>query len=287
MKTGRHLLLVVGLVGVMGVTAAVALGAVSWGSAIEVPGTAALNVGGNAYVNSISCTGAGTCAAGGYYTDAAGTKRAFVAYETSGVWGAAVKVPGTVVNGDAEVTAVSCGAAGTCVAGGYYDDDNSVQGVFVMDATNGAWGAARRVPGTASLKTSNANVTAVSCASAGNGIGGSYCSATGQQVFVAREKNGVGGKAITVPGIAALNTGRDASLTSISCGSPGNCAASSSYRTSRPYTYQAFVVNSKNGVWGKAKKVPGTAALSTGGQGSRLPWSRARARSLARPAAPT
>ena len=56
MKTGRHLLLVVGLVGVMGVTAAVALGAVSWGSAIEVPGTAALNVGGesgpDAHVNS-------------------------------------------------------------------------------------------------------------------------------------------------------------------------------------------------------------------------------------------
>ena len=57
MRAVRRLLVVLG---VIGATAAAALaGLVSWGSAIEVPGTAALNVGGNATVNSVSCPSAG------------------------------------------------------------------------------------------------------------------------------------------------------------------------------------------------------------------------------------
>ena len=38
-----------------------------WGTAIEVPGTAALNAGGDAEVTSVSCASAGNCAAGGFY----------------------------------------------------------------------------------------------------------------------------------------------------------------------------------------------------------------------------
>src|ERR1041385_4835388 len=41
----------------------------SWDKAIEVPGMATLNRGGNAHVDSISCAAAGECAAGGHYTD--------------------------------------------------------------------------------------------------------------------------------------------------------------------------------------------------------------------------
>ena len=53
----------------------------SWGNAIEVPGTAGLNGGGNAHVNSVSCPTAGKCTAGGYYTDGSlptGHPQAFV-----------------------------------------------------------------------------------------------------------------------------------------------------------------------------------------------------------------
>ena len=39
----------------------------AWGTAEEVPGTAALNVGGFAVVNSVSCAAAGTCSASGTY----------------------------------------------------------------------------------------------------------------------------------------------------------------------------------------------------------------------------
>ena len=41
----------------------------AWGTAEEVPGTAALNAGGNAGVNSVSCPSAGNCSAGGLYDD--------------------------------------------------------------------------------------------------------------------------------------------------------------------------------------------------------------------------
>src|SRR6516225_5899678 len=41
-----------------------------WRMAEQVPGTATLNTGGNANINSVSCPAPGDCSAGGYYTDA-------------------------------------------------------------------------------------------------------------------------------------------------------------------------------------------------------------------------
>ena len=50
-----------------------------WRTAQEVPGTAALNAGGGAGVGSVSCAPAGTCSAGGSYSDSSGHGQAFVA----------------------------------------------------------------------------------------------------------------------------------------------------------------------------------------------------------------
>jgi len=47
-------------------------------TAIEVPGTATLNKGRNALVESVSCPSAGNCGAGGSYTDSNGHLQAFV-----------------------------------------------------------------------------------------------------------------------------------------------------------------------------------------------------------------
>jgi hypothetical protein len=43
-----------------------------------VPGTAALNTGGNAAIESVSCAAVGGCAAGGSYRDGSGHDQAFV-----------------------------------------------------------------------------------------------------------------------------------------------------------------------------------------------------------------
>jgi hypothetical protein len=64
----------------------------AWGTAIEVPGTAALNQGGIAEVNSVSCASAGNCSAGGYYVDSSGHEQAFVVSQLDGTWGTAIEV---------------------------------------------------------------------------------------------------------------------------------------------------------------------------------------------------
>jgi hypothetical protein len=53
----------------------------AWGTAEEVPGTAALNKG-NAAIGTVSCAPAGTCSAGGSYTDSSGHGQAFVVSQT-------------------------------------------------------------------------------------------------------------------------------------------------------------------------------------------------------------
>src|SRR6266705_5298611 len=98
-----------------------------WGNAVELPGSAALNAGGNAQVLSVSCPSEGNCAAGGYYTDSALHDQAFVASERNGRWGNAIEVPGTAAlnpHAKAWVYSVSCPTAGNCAAGGYYTDSS-------------------------------------------------------------------------------------------------------------------------------------------------------------------
>jgi hypothetical protein len=223
----------------------------AWGKAVEVPGTPALNAGGNAEVDEVSCASAGNCSAGGSYTDGSGHAQAFVVNETNGTWENAVEVPGmpTLNAGSAAIHSVSCGSAGNCSAGGFYTDGSGHFQAFVVNQANGAWGKAVEVPGTPALNAGgNAEVDEVSCASAGNcSAGGSYADSSNiAQVFVVSETNGVWGSAIEVPGSGALNLGGGAGLTSMSCPSVGNCSAGGSY-ADRSHNQQAFVVNETNG----------------------------------------
>ena len=239
-----------------------------WGQAIEVPGLGALNKGGHVGVVSVSCGSAGSCAAGGSYTGRRGHEQGFVAVERNGVWGTAIEVPGLAAlntSGDAWVGSVSCASAGSCVAGGSYNTGRHGQQGFVADERNGVWRKAIAVPG---LAAGSALVSSVSCASAGScAAGGFFTNNRGGQGFVAVERNGVWGQAIEVPGLAALNKGDDAGVSSVSCGSAGSCAAGGYYfLDDNPYdlTEQGFVAVERNGRWGKAIQVPGLKALNGG-----------------------
>jgi cytochrome c551/c552 len=238
----------------------------TWGNAIEIPGTATLNTGGEATVISVSCASAGNCAAGGNYTGSHAPLKfkAFVADEVNGTWGNAIEVPGT---GNAEVASVSCPSAGNCTVGGSYTGSSGHPQAFVANEVNGTWGNAIEVPGTATLNTGgNAGVISLSCPSAGDcTVGGSYTGSSGNaQAFVADEVNGTWGNAIEVPGTATLNTGGNAAADSVSCASAGNCAAGGNYTVGQA-KFLAFVANEVNGTWGHAIEVPGTAALNAGG----------------------
>ncbi len=241
-----------------------------WGSAIEMPGSAALNAGGNAQVLSMSCPSAGNCAAGGYYTDRALHDQAFVASERNGRWGNAIEVPGSAAlnpHANAWVYSVSCPSAGNCAAGGYYTDSSYDIEAFVVSERSGRWGTVMEVPGSAALNAgANGVVHSVSCPSAGNcAAGGEYADSSGRfQAFVASEQNGRWGNAVKVPGTAALNAGGIASVNWVSCPSAGNCVAGG-YYTDHAFRNQAFVASERSGRWGNAIKVPGTAALDGGG----------------------
>ncbi|HEY3733015.1 MAG TPA: hypothetical protein VGL63_03785 [Streptosporangiaceae bacterium] len=249
-----------------------------WGTAEQVPGIASLNVGKpGSQITSLSCGGVGDCSAGGFYSDASGHEQAFVVTETGGVWGNAQEVPGTAAlnaGGSAQVQSVSCKAGGNCTAGGFYassinDTIPTIQ-AFVVDETDGTWGTAQEVPGTAALNGGGfAVVFAVSCASAGNcSAGGEYTDSTpATQAFVVDETGGTWGTAEEIPGISALNVQKLAAVNSISCTAPGDCTAGGVYQDGS-FNGQAFVVDETGGTWGTAEEIPGTAALDQGAPGA-------------------
>jgi hypothetical protein len=250
----------------------------TWGNAQEVPGSAALDQGSpGAAVVSVSCAAPGDCSAGGYYSDAAGHQQAFVVNETGGTWGKAVEVPGSAAlngGGYAQINSVSCAAAGDCSAGGYYAS-NSADGIPVVQAmvvtqTNGTWGTAIEVPGTAGRNGGGyAQINSVSCATPGNcSAGGEYTGTTpATQAFVVNQSGGKWGTAVEVPGTAVLNKRGLAQVNSVSCATAGNCSAGGFYQDAA-YNSQAFVVNETGGTWGTAVEVPGTAALDQGSPGA-------------------
>jgi hypothetical protein len=244
----------------------------TWGTAAEVPGTAALNGGGSAEVYSVSCPAAGECGAGGYYTDASGRQQAFVVSETGGTWGTAEEVPGTAAlnrgNPGAVIQSVSCPAVGDCSAGGYYTDASGGQQAFVVGETGGTWGTAQRVPGTATLNAGGyAGVQSVSCPAVGDcTAGGFYASSAIDgvptvQAMIVTETNGTWQTAREVPGSGALNGGGYAEIYSVSCKSTVSCSAGGAYTNSTPAT-EAFVVSESGGTWGNATEVSGIAALN-------------------------
>jgi hypothetical protein len=245
----------------------------AWGTAKAVPGIAALNKGGVARVYSMSCGSAGNCSLGGYYTNASGDWKAFVASEKNGTWGAAKEIAGSLSKGlFTLVYSVSCGAAGWCTAAGYYTGATSVE-AFVADEVKGTWGAAREVAG--SLNTDGlADISSVSCASAGNCSAGGFYTVLDtaednaySQAFVVSETDGVWGIPVEVPGIETLDKRGGAEITSVSCHSAGNCSAGG-YYVDGSGDQQAFVVSESIGIWRTAKEIAGTLNKGASGPGA-------------------
>ena len=244
-----------------------------WHKAFEVPGSAALNLGGYAGITSVSCSVPGNCTAGGYYLGSSTSYQGFVVIEVDGTWHHAIRVPGILsspanghVGPTAKVSSVSCASAGNCSIGGSYYDSVNIQ-AFVGSEVNGVWRKATKIPGTATLNHGDAQVNSVSCGSAGNcSVGGWYMDNSSlDEPLVASEVNGAWHKAIRVPGMTALTQHIFGAVTSVSCASAGNCSAGGWYTDSADRG-QPFVVSEVNGAWQHAVKVPGIAALNRGNE---------------------
>lgn len=224
-----------------------------WGKAQVIPGTRHFEVAGIVPLMSVSCSSAGNCGAFGTYATTSDVSQSYLVSEARGVWGKAIALRGIVMN------AVSCGAAGSCVAGGY----SAAHAVTVAEI-RGKWGKPQNLAGLPVSISLAPKVTSMSCTSAGNcTAGGDYVVNDGVQVFVATQRQGNWRKAAELPGIAALNVDGGAGLFSLSCASAGNCAAGGSY-VPTTNAFEAFVASERGGGWAKAEEVPGTATLNVG-----------------------
>ena len=252
----------------VGGRAATATATGAWGTAEEVPGLAALNKGGYAAITSVSCASPGNCSAGGYYTGGTGKTQAFAVDETGGTWGTPKEVAAALnKGGDGEILSVSCASPGNCSAGGYYANGRNNRLAFAMDETGGTWGTPKQVAA-ALNKGGGAQISSVSCASAGNcGAGGYYAGPAGtQHAFVVSEANGTWGTAAKVTGTTMPDVRLISAVTSVSCPSAGNCSAGGEAPNySAPSWDQAFVAGETNGVWGTAEEPPGVTAPNQAG----------------------
>jgi hypothetical protein len=173
---------------------------------------------------------------------------------------------------NAGVLSLSCPSPGNCAAGGDYTDGGRHQQGFVVSARNGSWGQAVEVPGLAAVnEDGNAEVTSVSCGSPGYCAAGGYYGNHGSNYvvtsgrgFLVTEKSGSWSQAIEVPGLAALNQGGKAEVSSVSCTSAGSCEAVGFYRDGNRNQQGFFVVSEQNGVWGTAQEVAASLNIGPG-----------------------
>jgi len=222
----------------------------TWGDAQAVTGLAALNVNDDADTLAVSCISAGNCATGGYYTTANNFTEAFIASETDGTWGTVTQVLGAASMPSATVTSVSCPAAGDCVAGGGYpplDGGGDEQG-FITSEAHGEWSAALGLGPVNENVMGSADITSVSCRSAG------YCAAVGfssttaydvDEMYAVDETGGTWGTARAIPESDGSATGSGwGQLSSVSCGARGSCSAFGFFNDKLPAIgTQAFVVS--------------------------------------------
>jgi hypothetical protein len=161
----------------------------TWATAKQVPGMAAIATRGDGEVDTLACPTAGNCVAGGIAGinngfDINGGGQPFVATETNGTWGNAEVVPGAArlnSGADGGSTTLSCPRPGDCAVAGYYGVGQAGSKVynlevFVDSQSNGKWGRAEEIPGTAALnKTHYSWMGQVSCPVPGHcSAGGSY-----------------------------------------------------------------------------------------------------------------
>jgi hypothetical protein len=181
-----------------------------------------------------------------------------------------ITTPVTLAQGEGGIQAIACAAKGYCAAVGFYEvprHPGFSAYSYVVIKKKQAWSKIQLF-NTAPLgkaAAGSAIIGWVSCPSAGNcaAIGEYQDSNNATVPFVVNQKNGTWGKANKIAGVSALNGDLDAQIISMSCASAGNCVAGGNYQNStESQNNQPFVVAEKNGVWGKAEDVPGTASLN-------------------------
>lgn len=231
-----------------------------WGK----PVTGIFTVGGYGLLYaSVSCPAPGECVIGGTAYDSQSRGVAFVIRQTNGTWGKAQGVPGTAglisPSGGSILDSISCPSAGNCEAVGFAFHSGGPLTAIVVDEVNGTWENAQPA-GSGNLPASltSTQLTAVSCASAGNcsAVGFAMDSTHADVALVIDEVHGTWGPLAEVTGAAATL----GMMAAISCTAPGDCAAGGNVNGGGG---GAFVVDETQGTWGNAETIPGVWTLTS------------------------
>jgi hypothetical protein len=190
----------------------------------------------------VSCASAGNCTAVGTYNDSSRGVRGLLLTETGGTWAPGVEPPlpanagagqGSGVHPVSGVSAVSCPSAGDCTAVGDYTDSSGNQQGLLLTETGGTWatGVEASLPPNAYTSPTYADLTSVSCSSPGNctaiGTYATSCGCSGLLYvgLLLTETDGTWATGVEAPMPAGAEAGTVASVSSVSCASPGNCTA--------------------------------------------------------------
>lgn len=178
----------------------------------------------------------------------------------------------------ASLNGVACTSVGNCVGVGSYYDMGGAQDSQAMVATesSGSWGQASEItlPGNARGSAQNAGFNSVTCTSVGNCVAvGQYTDTAGNhEAMVATQTGGGAWTAIqlALPGNANTSAGaQDASLSTVTCTSSGNCVAGGYYTDANGTgDYQSMVATQTGGgAWTAIQlTLPANAATAAGAQ---------------------
>lgn len=223
----------------------------------------ALVTGQQGELRDVVCSGANNCSAVGEYFDnysAYPRSQGFVATEVRGRWTTAREVSvaaRTNFNPFVSFAQLACSSIGNCVGVGSYIDGNDVTQGLVVSQVRGVWqkGKTIALPSSASA-FADASLDEVAC------VAHSTCAALGTfisnsgaiEAMTASGANGLWQRAdeLVMPNGSRNNPHAFLfGFNGIACASPGNCSAGGQYQDSAG-SYQGFLANETNGVWGQA-----------------------------------
>ncbi len=198
----------------------------------------------NPSLYAVSCPASGACVAVGHYNQVSGYRQSMMVAITGGVPAQAVETPMPSADTGARYASswfgLSCTAAGTCVAGGIYEDSDGNYHPAVMAIVNGVPGPVTEVPlpaGAVSYSAAgiqDAELWSVSCTAAGPCLAAGfytvgYSTPTDNQYqgFTVEVQPGgsIGAPQETPAPVGGTATNPFNQLHSVGCSASGSCAA--------------------------------------------------------------
>ncbi len=222
----------------------------------------------NVMPSAVSCAEANICAAVGTYVNPLQNSLGLLFSESGGAWqhGSGVSLPAnaapasTVGDQTVVLASVSCPQTGTCVAvGWYFDNDENGQGLIVGQQ-NGTWqpGSEVQLPANAvsGLEKQSAGLDWVSCPSAGN------CLATGvytdagynSRGLLVSEVNGIWQTAVESPLPHNAGNIEYAAADQSACTAAGDCTVIGTYNDSHGNVF-GYTLGESGNTWGKAQEI--------------------------------